>query len=753
MRGSMRLKDLKSPKTVENPVSNLEPEPEPEVQRPLTPRQSADSTVFSENEVADLKFAFQCCLPAAGVTPKKTLPSMMTSRDYKGTDTVAVGLPIASLLELLQALGASIDLPTLEGCVAGVKKTLAQNQQREDAIRSADQSGRKLKLPFKGIFNSANIAQTADDAVNFSEFFLLMTGGDVAARLPNGTTWTEVVHHVRILHNAFSLSDANMNNELEYEELADCVNVLHSGYLVESDVRAMWELLSPDGKGFITFMEFVRGMERVLQHPELGKKFNLLGSNFLLSMIVDTPVNRVEERRIMANFSFLERIGMGAAARSTKQLSITYKKEIMKKAESRSFHVLSATQRQRLHRLHGNNMFLGFFFGLVSAVTCSAWEWYIGHELDTNGFHSYCFCLPDSLGVSDGCVRDQVCGCMGTGTGSPYAVANNATLLDMEPSKAFLKTEREEWCGRWDEHPSWPYCDWTMPDPSAGLAMPWQTDGVSELRIQSGDCRASTAEDALMFWQLNAPVLLACCTVEILCLYYASIKNAVRIANALDLILTPVNYDRAFVSNSLVRAALELGDDNDVLFGVNPLAEGKKRGAAWAALMVAAYKAKVVLSGFVAKILLRRVLGRGLVRDVQMFVAVPVTVAWNMIVAHVIMREAKLRGQGIATSVELFQDILYDLEQDLSKASERVKVQIARAIGCNIVKTGTLYPAKGAHLPGSDLALRRASNSVARWQKFCTGTPFKSWASPMSGKVRRRATSTMWASSCPNSQS
>eukprot|EP01045_Picozoa_sp_COSAG04_P012681 COSAG04_NODE_863_length_9800_cov_12.998248_8_plen_44_part_00 len=40
------------------------------------------------------------------------------------------------------------------------------------------------------------------------------------------------------------------------------------------------------------------------------------------------------------------------------------------------------------------------------------------------------------------------------------------------------------------------------------------------------------------------------------------------------------------------------------------------------------------------------------------------------------MREAKLRGQGIATSVELFQDILYDLEQDLSKASDRVKVQI-----------------------------------------------------------------------------
>ena len=98
------MRDLKPPKTVDNPLSNLQPEPEPEVQRPLTPRQSADSTVFSENEVADLKFAFQCCLPAAGVTPKKTLPSMMTSRDYKGTDMVAVGLPIASLLELLQAL-------------------------------------------------------------------------------------------------------------------------------------------------------------------------------------------------------------------------------------------------------------------------------------------------------------------------------------------------------------------------------------------------------------------------------------------------------------------------------------------------------------------------------------------------------------------------------------------------------------------------------------------------------------------------
>eukprot|EP01044_Picomonas_judraskeda_P006691 COSAG03_NODE_679_length_6346_cov_11.418601_5_plen_189_part_00 len=48
----------------------------------------------------------------------------------------------------------------------------------------------------------------------------------------------------------------------------------------------------------------------------------------------------------------------------------------------------------------------------------------------------------------------------------------------------------------------------------------------------------------------------------------------------------------------------------------------------------------------------------------------------------------------MATSVEVFQDILYDLDTSLGQESEVFKMQLIRAVGCNIVKGRDIYPAK-----------------------------------------------------------
>jgi hypothetical protein len=143
-----------------------------------------------------------------------------------------------------------------------------------------------------------------------------------------------------------------------------------------------------------------------------------------------------------------------------------------------------------------------------------------------------------------------------------------------------------------------------------------------------------------------------------------------------------------------VRAALELGNSTSVVFGVDPLKDGKQ-GAAWmVALFTIIYKAKIVLTGFVMKIAIKRILGRSGAKYALPWVAVPATAFWDAMVAHLVMVEAKLRGNGVATSVEVFQDILYDLDVPLAEETDAFKMQLVRAIGCNITKARDFYPSK-----------------------------------------------------------
>ena len=68
------------------------------------------------------------------------------------------------------------------------------------------------------------------------------------------------------------------------------------------------------------------------------------------------------------------------------------------------------------------------------------------------------------------------------------------------------------------------------------------------------------------------------------------------------------------------------------------------------------------------------------------------TVFWDALIAHVIVHQAEIRGIGVYTSVELFNEIV-DLHFDSSNdISDLGKIQIARAVGVAIVKQGSMYP-------------------------------------------------------------
>lgn len=108
-------------------------------------------------------------------------------------------------------------------------------------------------------------------------------------------------------------------------------------------------------------------------------------------------------------------------------------------------------------------------------------------------------------------------------------------------------------------------------------------------------------ERFLLFWAINGSALGICTLAEIAGLYYFGMKNSVRVANKLDMRLLPLNRDRATVAQSLIRAALELGQANDVMFGVDPLRDHSSKTKVVEVIIAVLYAAKIFLTGFLMK--------------------------------------------------------------------------------------------------------------------------------------------------------
>ncbi|MCA9554558.1 MAG: hypothetical protein KC933_31270 [Myxococcales bacterium] len=155
-----------------------------------------------------------------------------------------------------------------------------------------------------------------------------------------------------------------------------------------------------------------------------------------------------------------------------------------------------------------------------------------------------------------------------------------------------------------------------------------------------------------------------------------------RLARAAGLDLGEEDTDDQ-VAAALARAALELPDPREPVLGVDP----NREISGWRLVAVSGlYKLKIALSSFLAKAVLRRALGRAVVRSWLPFVGVPITALWNAAVAFKVLREARLRVMG-PSAVEAALDIA--LAQPLSPAARDAA---ARAVATTIVKKHRMHP-------------------------------------------------------------
>lgn len=197
--------------------------------------------------------------------------------------------------------------------------------------------------------------------------------------------------------------------------------------------------------------------------------------------------------------------------------------------------------------------------------------------------------------------------------------------------------------------------------------------------------------DGLKYWTFLGGVTLLAAVLEILFLYWDTLRSVHELAREAGLELFGKDRktsDEALV-DGLARAALELPNPIDLSARVNPHREVKKWRLVLASL---AYKAKVGVTNFLVKMLVRRMLGRVAVRSVLgalvPFVAVPVTATWNALVTWRLLREARIRAMGPSALSELVEMVF----SDVANLSPQGRLSAVRAVAAAIVRTQDLHP-------------------------------------------------------------
>lgn len=231
---------------------------------------------------------------------------------------------------------------------------------------------------------------------------------------------------------------------------------------------------------------------------------------------------------------------------------------------------------------------------------------------------------------------------------------------------------------------------WAIARSALAGALSTLVAGVAEVLAQpllGPDPDHAGWEAQARFWAIVGGATILASIIEIGYLYWDTLRAVHALAHAAGLDLFPEqDDDDAATAAAMARAALEIPNPNTRLFGVDPHRETSRLRLVLASL---AYKAKISVSNFLAKVLVRRALGRALVRTWLPFVAVPITAAWNAVVSYLVLREARLRAMGPSAAHQMMDVAFAPIAAPLSDAGSAAAV---RAVASSIVRTEDMHP-------------------------------------------------------------
>lgn len=201
------------------------------------------------------------------------------------------------------------------------------------------------------------------------------------------------------------------------------------------------------------------------------------------------------------------------------------------------------------------------------------------------------------------------------------------------------------------------------------------------------DDRHATVEQQIRFWSIVGGATVLASIIEILYLYWDGLRAVHALSHAAGLDLFPNEDDDAALAGAMARAALELPNPTGRHHGVDPWREASRFRLVTASIV---YKLKISVTNFAVKALVRRMLGRAVVKAWLPFVAVPITAAWNAFICWLIMREARIRAMGPSAAFEMIGVAYGSIrEGELDDATRRVAI---RAVASSIVRTEDMHP-------------------------------------------------------------
>lgn len=186
-------------------------------------------------------------------------------------------------------------------------------------------------------------------------------------------------------------------------------------------------------------------------------------------------------------------------------------------------------------------------------------------------------------------------------------------------------------------------------------------------------------------WGVVGGVTMVATLFEILFLYRDSLEGVHRLSHAAGLRIFAGDESQSLVASALARAALELPNPLETPYPIDPHREVSKPRLLLATLL---YKAKVGLTSFLLKLVLRRLLSRAAVRVWLVFISVPVTAIWNAVVAFRVVREARVRAMGPSAA----RDLSARLFARAGALSPEGRVAALRAVGACVVSSFDLHP-------------------------------------------------------------
>ena len=192
------------------------------------------------------------------------------------------------------------------------------------------------------------------------------------------------------------------------------------------------------------------------------------------------------------------------------------------------------------------------------------------------------------------------------------------------------------------------------------------------------------------YYMLYGSVLITMLLIELAVLFWLGLKTVYSLA-----CLTGHNQSSKgsclpgddAVPNILARAALEVPDPIIHFLGIDPLKHLSKSKLFLVAFL---YKAKVMLSSFLVKFALIRLFGKGQIRTIFSWVAVPITGIWDAFTLYKVAREARLRLFGNKLAEHIVNNVL--TTELIAQLSPQTREGAIRAVATMMVLTQNYHP-------------------------------------------------------------